>query len=204
MAKLKAPLMSLGASGKLGGALVFFPWKGINAVRTYVIPANPQTPAQTAQRGYLTDAVDLIHVCQALAANPLDADDVIAYAALASVRDTPRTWFNELCKQLMDQVKAGKEMAVYRDGSTVPGVDDLDVALYQTVTGANTVTAGDFWYGTTKTALIHSQVAAFAYPLISATIAGLVTGTKYFWQFRSSAHDDFDGSRSGIYYGVAA
>jgi len=49
MAKLKAPLMSLGASGALGKALVFFGWKGLDVVREYVIPANPKTTAQNTQ-----------------------------------------------------------------------------------------------------------------------------------------------------------
>lgn len=57
MAKVKLPLISLEARGAIGKAIVYFPWKGINAVREYVIPANPQTTAQMIQRGYLTDAV---------------------------------------------------------------------------------------------------------------------------------------------------
>lgn len=61
MAKLKAPLLSLGASGKLGGALVYFPWKGIDAVREYVVPANPRSTEQIAQRAHFEDAVDAWH-----------------------------------------------------------------------------------------------------------------------------------------------
>src|SRR3972149_2455449 len=38
MAKLKAPLLSFGASGKLADTLVYFPWKGLAVVRSYVIP----------------------------------------------------------------------------------------------------------------------------------------------------------------------
>ena len=57
MAKLKAPLMSFGASGKLAGSLVFFPWKGVDAVREYVVPANPKSTLQLAQRAHLTWAV---------------------------------------------------------------------------------------------------------------------------------------------------
>ncbi|GAI75819.1 unnamed protein product, partial [marine sediment metagenome] len=46
MAKLKGPLFSLGASGALGEAVVYFPWKGLNVVREYVIPSNPKTDPQ--------------------------------------------------------------------------------------------------------------------------------------------------------------
>lgn len=61
MAKLKAPLLSLGASGNLGNALVYFNWKGLDVVREYVVPANPKSTAQIAQRGYLTSAIAAWH-----------------------------------------------------------------------------------------------------------------------------------------------
>lgn len=56
MAKVKAPLFSLKASGKLGNALVYMTWKGIEDVRKYVIPTNPRSPKQVEQRGYFRDA----------------------------------------------------------------------------------------------------------------------------------------------------
>jgi len=56
-AKLKAPLLSLGAAGAIGKSIVYFAWKGIDAVREYVIPSNPRSAAQITQRGYFTAAV---------------------------------------------------------------------------------------------------------------------------------------------------
>lgn len=50
MAKVTGPLFSMSASGKIGDAMVFFGWKGINVVRGFVIPANPQSAAQGDQR----------------------------------------------------------------------------------------------------------------------------------------------------------
>lgn len=46
MAKVDGPLFSLEARGKLGDAIVFFPWKGRHVVRQHVIPVNPQSSAQ--------------------------------------------------------------------------------------------------------------------------------------------------------------
>lgn len=40
----------MSASGKLGNAIVHFGWKGLNVVRQWVIPANPQSAAQGDQR----------------------------------------------------------------------------------------------------------------------------------------------------------
>lgn len=50
MAKVSGPLMSMDASGKFGGALVFGKWKGRPTVRQLVTPANPQTAGQVAAR----------------------------------------------------------------------------------------------------------------------------------------------------------
>ena len=41
-AKVDGPLFSLEAKGKIGDALVFFPWKGRHAVRRWLKPTNPR------------------------------------------------------------------------------------------------------------------------------------------------------------------
>lgn len=53
MAKVTGPLQSFAASGKVAGSLVFFGWKGVNCVRQFVIPANPQSTNQGDVRIYL-------------------------------------------------------------------------------------------------------------------------------------------------------
>ena len=50
MAKVTGPLMSMDASGKFGGTLVFSKWKGRNVVRQLVIPANPNSQGQEDAR----------------------------------------------------------------------------------------------------------------------------------------------------------
>ena len=50
MAKVSGPLMSMDASGKFGGAIVFSKWKGRNVVRQLVVPANPNSAGQEAAR----------------------------------------------------------------------------------------------------------------------------------------------------------
>lgn len=50
MALTQGPLLSLGASGKFAGALVYSTWKGRPTVRQLVTPSNPKTAGQTAQR----------------------------------------------------------------------------------------------------------------------------------------------------------
>lgn len=50
MAKLLGPCMSMAASGKLAGAVVFSNWKGRAYVRSLVKPSNPKLPKQVSVR----------------------------------------------------------------------------------------------------------------------------------------------------------
>lgn len=199
MAKLKAPLLSLGAAGAIGKSLVFFGWKGLNVVREYVIPANPRTAPQTTQRGYLTDMVAKVHAVQADGTHPLTATDISAYALWAAVVQAATTWFNQVVRNGIDQLIKGKREAIFSSGTTTPGTDELAVAVW---TLGIAPTDGDFYYGTSRTALIRKAPATCVSGESSATISGLVTGTKYFWQFVPTAPDTIVGSKSGIYYGV--
>lgn len=50
MAKVDGPLFSLEAKGKIGDAIVFFPWKGRHAVRRWLKPTNPRDVDQKIVR----------------------------------------------------------------------------------------------------------------------------------------------------------
>jgi hypothetical protein len=50
MATVTSPLLSISARGQIGKSVVFSNWKGIKTAKQYVIPANPQTTKQVAQR----------------------------------------------------------------------------------------------------------------------------------------------------------
>lgn len=199
MAKLKGPLFSLGASQQLGKALVYFSWKGLNVVREYVIPSNPKTAAQQKQRGYLTTMVTAIHAAQASTAHPFGETDVMGYALWASVVKAATTWFNQAVKNGIDQLVKGLREAVYTQATVIPGATQLAVSVWNLGIAP---TGGSFWYGTSKTALINSKGGSFASGQASATITGLVKGTKYFVQFVPTAPATLIGTKSGIYYGV--
>lgn len=193
MAKALAPLFSFGASGAIGRALVFFDWKGLNCVRQYVIPANPKTTKQTTQRSHLTDAVSLWH-----AASP-SSDDVAGYRLLGSTFPTPRTGFNQACKEVIDsRIANSNKRAIYHSWSCTPGAAQLAVEL--TVEGDDP-TNGKFFYGLSKSAMLETEAATIegTPTTCSATITGLVAGTKYFVQFRPNAADPNEDCDSGIY-----
>jgi len=209
VAKLKAPLLSLGASGQLAKTMVFFGWKGINAVREYVVPSNPKTPAQTTQRGYMTTMVDAIHAAMADADYPLISADQVAYSALAQAKGKIMTWFNQAVKLGVDALVAGKGRQIYGSG----GMDDTDKDDFRPAVGIHDdgvkqLAAGKWYLGTSKTNLIQSKagnvnVGNWVNLGGGDGFDGLTAGVKYYFQFRPDAADPVEGSDSGIYSAVA-
>lgn len=59
MARLTGALFSLSASGTIADTLTFAKWKGIQYVRTRVIPANPRSAAQLDVRGIFSTLNEL-------------------------------------------------------------------------------------------------------------------------------------------------
>ena len=209
MAKLKAPLLSLGAAGAIGKTLVYFPWKGIDCVREYVIPANPDTPLQGAQRDKLTEMVAAIHTAQAMPNYPLVSADQIAYSALATAKGKIMTWFNMAVKLGLDALRLADGYTVYSWGKIVDlDKDDFRPRIYITDDGVTQCAHGTFYLGTTKTNLIQSIPAivdaGVRADLVDGTgFSGLTAAKKYFWQFRPDPGDACEGSNSGIYYAYA-
>lgn len=210
MAKLKAPLLSLGASQQLGKALVFFNWKGLDVVREYVIPSNPQTALQTVQRGYITAAVAEIHATEAQAANPLTAEDKSAYSLLASAKGKVMTWFNQAVKLWADVKVAGLVPIIYSWGDvTDTDITAIDMSMVINEQTGSTLAAGKFYVGTSKTNLSHAITATVnagsdVNIINSDQSAWMVAGVKYYWQFRPDVADGCEGANSGIYFFYAS
>lgn len=201
--------MSLGASGKLGDALVFFGWKGLDLVREYVIPTNPQSALQTIQRNFLKAAVAAIHAAQAQADDPLGAADQTAMALLGSTHATPRTWFNEIVKLWCDVKITEKTPIVFSNGTTVNATRNI-VNLYAGINEEtpSDLAAGKFYLGKTKTNLVHAYTAnlnaGVSVSLLNENITGWTSvGDKIYWQYRPDSGDDCEGANSGIYHFVA-
>ena len=70
MGKLTGPLFSLTASGTIGEALTYATWKGVQYVRTRVIPSNPQSAAQVAVRDAFESLSNLWNTMSALGRTP--------------------------------------------------------------------------------------------------------------------------------------
>ena len=203
MAKLKGPLFSLGATQQLGKALVFFPWKGLNVVREYVVPSNPKTTLQKAQRTRLSDAVNEIHDEQAQTSAVFGLADLSAYALWAGVVQAATTWFNQAVRHLIDLQVLGKSYLICRGGRfTSIGAAGFRFDITSLRFVAAQCATGQFKYGTSKTALISTQAATFAPASRShwATFTGLASKTKYYIQFEGLTVAAYDSIKSGIYH----
>lgn len=204
MAKVNGPLLSLSARGQLGKALVYSGWKGLHTVRQHVIPANPQTSAQVAQRGKLTAAVADIHAAEIAPANPLNAVDIAAYAAWANQQNAPLTWFNQACKNHIDVAVLGNVPTTFRGAVITPAAAQVTLLGYSDEIGSGDLLAATIYYGISPTALIQSTAATINLGASSWTkaIAGLVAGTKYYFQLVANVADPCEGARSGIFTGT--
>jgi len=105
MAKAKLPLLGVQARGQLGKAIVYFPWKGIQCVRTHVYPAQPRTGPQLAVRADFSNHIDAWHAITNLAA------DKVAWNLFASVSKRAASGFNEFVGFCRAQLKGGDTLA---------------------------------------------------------------------------------------------
>lgn len=206
MAKLKAPLLSLGATGAIGKSIVFFNWKGLDVAREYVVPANPKTDPQTTQRGYLTLAVTWIHAAESAAAHPMLTIDQTAYALWAATLAKPLTWFNMAVRNCVNQLIASLSAQVYRGATLAEADAAVTITVYSNGITVGGITAGNFHYGVSKTNLINTIAATVDTGEHSALkeITGLTNGTKYYFQFRPTVPAAYIGNYSGIYHATPA
>jgi hypothetical protein len=94
MAKVEGPLMSLGARGKIANTVVFFPWKGIHAVRRWTIPANPMSSGQ----GDIRLAMGAIgRACRVVGSAADYAAEVKGYMA------SGQTWVSTIVKKIISE-----------------------------------------------------------------------------------------------------
>lgn len=198
MAKTTAPLFGFGASGQLAEAIVYGHWKGIGYARKYVVPANPNTAAQSTQRGYMADAVDAWHT---VGAEALEAADKLAWNRYAGVLG-PMSGFNAFCKEWMDEAVAGGTPAGHFFNMDVTAAThnafaaDIDSDVGGTPTATLHLGVSKTFFPYTDTAALSSGNAAF-----TAGDTGFAAGeTVYFWVEVGTPGSDW--IRSGLYTAV--
>jgi hypothetical protein len=188
MAKVKGPLFSLSASGQIAKTLVYMTWKGIDDVRKYVVPANPNTALQQAQRGYVKSAIEKWHSVDWIAL------DKTAWNLLATTQAKVMSGFNSFVKLFVETSVAVKTFAECAGCVIVPADVTATVTFQCGLSGVKEATLK---YGTSKTAMIESEEQAVAAGVLEFSLAGLVASTKYFCKVVPKDADEL--AYSGIY-----
>lgn len=149
MAKVKAPLFSIEARGSLAKSIVYFPWKGVDAVRSHVVPANPNTALQDAQRTHLENAVDEWHEAG------YTETDKSAWNRLANLAAGAMSGFNRLVQAFIaEAVLGGTWTRIYQGQSADPDSSSFAVSCKKVSGGL----APTIRYGKSPTSLLSTAV----------------------------------------------
>jgi len=132
MAKVTGPLFSVSASGKIADSIVFFGWKGINVVRQWLKPANPQSVTQGDQRIFLGGtgrAVGKIQPAKAVAQQLTDLGLVVAPQTKQSflVRYILNTYLTDATAYAAELAALTAHTASLAFGT---GADNLDIVEF--------------------------------------------------------------------------
>jgi hypothetical protein len=202
VAKLKGPLFSLGASQKLGDTLVYFTWKGLNVVRSHVIPANPKTAAQLVQRGYITACTAAVHAAMADATMPLTEADKSALQLLANQNSSPMTWFNQCVKDWVALKLLGKTPQILCGGVAVMDSPDLVLTMICPAVDTGIIETANMKWGTSPSALFNTvaMTPTLGSNQLVGTIDGVTTGVNYYMKVVALTGTSSAGIQSGIYH----
>lgn len=190
MAKLKAPLLSFEARGQIAKTVVHFPWKGINAAREYVIPANPRTAAQITQRGHLTAAVAEWHGAA------YSALDVTAFNRWAGTLAKIMAGFNAMCREFINERILGNTWERLEGVATSGVVSNLFTVAVNKASGGNAPTLR---WGTRKTHFPNSVAMADMGGDVWRNNCSPLTASTLYYFYIDVGTTGVDYGRTGIY-----
>ncbi len=193
MAKGTGIFLSLKVRGQVFKTLVATSWKGLNVLRSYVIPANPNTAAQQAVRAVTTAVNQLWHAIN------WSPDDFTAWNLLASIRANPESGFNSFFRQAFRVLRLLIAWSDLWDGkSTIqPGTD---VRIY--CKGDPGLPSVKFLWGYTRLALVNGNTNSGTFPggwYLDIATGTIPSGATIFWTCYDGASLPVGNGRIGIY-----
>jgi len=188
MAKVRSPLFSLGASGKLANSLVYMNWKGIDDVRMWLKPANPRTTLQQAQRGRLTEAVNEWHTAG------FNNEDYAAFDRYATVLPSPMSGFNAFCSLYIRAKVADLTWTSLKNVTITPAANQITVEIECEADKS----ASLFW-GSTPSRMPNEVNGTYdsENKKWTFTISGLSSGTTIYFYIKNM--EPGEAARTGIY-----
>lgn len=188
MAKVNMPLMSSNASGKLANSLVYFSWKGLDCVRSYVVPANPKTTSQKSQRGNFSDAVQLFHDTE------FTDDDRSALNLAASVLKVSMSGFNWFVKKVVLALVASLTFTPYY-GCEVKNIASTTATVE---IGSDADKSASLFWGTSKTFMPNEVEGTWTTKVNSFSLTDLPSNSLIYFKVKSTVGTD--AGESGIYF----
>lgn len=159
MAKVEGPLFSLGARGKIGDAMVFFPWKGRHSVRRWLKPTNPRDADQKIVRQKLAS----IGKCVAAMVTPGDvlANGSAQVVAWKAKTPAAQIWNAYLVQQAMADLATEANYTAL--SAAIAGADEIDTWQGAAAElGLDTLLASSGKYATDITPEMQLAAAAYA------------------------------------------
>lgn len=190
MAIQESLLFGRGSKGTIGKQITMYPLKGQQVARIRVIPTNPNTAAQQAQRAILTKVVGEYHTAG------LTDDDLSAYNRWASASYRTQSGYNRFSSERIGWYKAGDDESILKNvtityASATTATVDCDLATGNSAT---------VYYGTSKTSQPSTQAMTDdADGTFSATLSGLSTGVQYYLYILYKDTTDAQSMRTGLY-----
>lgn len=198
MAKVTAPFFGFHASQQINKALVYFVWKGINVVRSWVVPANPNSADQQTQRNNFDAIVGNWH-------DPaLNIADRTAWnVAASSVKYKPQSGFNRFMGRYRSFfVQTARQAFIWTYANVAHGA-----AVWSATWDVTDVVGGDTWvmfFGVSPTSMWRTEIPVVALGVctIGPFNTTLGAGTKMY--FRIVHYSGFAQvvGESGIYTDV--
>lgn len=111
MAKIRGPLLSMGAQGQIGKTLVSAQWRGVPYMRQYVVPSNPRSVAQTLTRDTFAGLDDMFKRMLTLAQAPWTA----------AAQGRPYTNRNRFIQENMPVLRGEADMTNFVGSPSVAG-----------------------------------------------------------------------------------
>lgn len=190
MAIVDSPLLSLGAKKTIGKTLTFLRVKGQNIVRQRVIPANPKTAAQQAQRALLAKAVAEWHSAG------LNADDIAALNRWASASFRTQSGYNRQVAERIAWYAAGNDTGIAKKVTH----DSFGAGTCSYLCELAIANTGTVHWGTSKTAQPSSAAMVDnADGSFDIDMTSLVDGVTYYFYLAIEDAVPAQAYRTGLY-----
>lgn len=176
MAKIKGPLFSLGAEGRIAGKLIHRKLKSIKIVKKYVIPGNPKTEDQKTQRDYLKDAV------LGWKTDGYSDLDIGAWKLSASIQKKILSGYNLFLRKRINADKDDKNWTKLTNCI----ISDITGVGCKVVINVASDMDGKLFVGTSKVLMLREISGVYNTDHYKFTVSGLLPETRYYFYIKNT------------------